>query len=162
MPIPVSLIVLLFTFVEIAVFIAVGRQIGVLATLGLTLLAFAAGVFVLRRQSVATVMRVRGELAAGRTPAGPVLDGALIGAGALLLIVPGFITDLLGLALLVPAGRRALKSRLSRRFRGWRAAAAGSTGAGVVELGPGEYESRPRGDSSWRPHPLRHHRPERD
>ncbi len=69
MRIPVSLIVLLFTFAEIAVFIAVGGRIGVLATLGLTLLASAAGVSILRRQSVATVMRVRAELAAGRTPA---------------------------------------------------------------------------------------------
>ncbi len=65
MRIPVSLIVLLFTFAEIAVFIAVGGRIGVLATLGLTLLASAAGVSILRRQSVATVMRVRAELAAG-------------------------------------------------------------------------------------------------
>ncbi len=162
MRIPVSLIVLLFTFAEIAVFIAVGGQIGVLATLGLTLLASAAGVSILRRQSVATVMRVRAELAAGRTPAGPVVDGALIGAGALLLVVPGFITDLVGLTLLIPAARRGIRSRLSRRFRIWRTMPGGNAGPGVVELAPGEYASRSRPDTPWRSQPVGHRRPEQD
>src|SRR3712207_1384813 len=116
MPIPVSLLVLLFTFAEIAGFILVGQMIGVAATLGLALLSVIAGITILRRQTMATVMRARAEMIAGRTPAGPVVDGALVGTGALLLIVPGFLTDIAALALLIPATRRAIRSRLSRRF----------------------------------------------
>ncbi len=153
MPIPASLLVLLFILAEIATFVLVGQAIGVAGTLALVVLAVAAGVVVLRRQSVATVMRVRSELAAGRTPGGPVLDGALAGAGALLLILPGFLTDLAALALLIPATRRAIRLRLARRFSRSSPGRPQRGARVVVELHRGEYLSHPQAESPWRPPP---------
>lgn len=153
MRIPFSFLLLLLVFAEIAVFILVGEAIGVLATLGLTLFAMIAGAALLRRQGVATLMRIRADAAAGRLPARPLVEGAVLAIAALLMIVPGFITDAVGILLFIPPVRAALLGRF-RRAAGVRTAQAQfrPPPAKVVELGEDEYAStRPRPDTPWRP-----------
>jgi UPF0716 protein FxsA len=115
------LLVLLFIVVPLAelyVIIQVGQAIGVLPTIGILLLDSILGSWLLRHQGRAAWQRFSTALAAGRPPASETIDGALILFGGALLLTPGFLTDLLGLALLLPPSRAAVRRVLARRFAG--------------------------------------------
>jgi len=101
---------------EIALLIAIGRQIGLVSTVALLLLTGLLGSFLARRQGLGIVRRMQSELAEGRAPAGQILDGTLILLAGVLLIVPGVITDVLAFLCLLPAGRTLIKAWLRRRF----------------------------------------------
>lgn len=112
---PVLIAVLALPMLEIALFIIVGGWIGVGATLALVAAAGVAGAVVLRRTGLAAARRMRrpaGGLAAALLPVAE--DAALLTAGVL-LIVPGFLTDAVALALLVPPLRRAAIGWLAAR-----------------------------------------------
>lgn len=147
---PFSLVFLGLILGEISGFILVGKAIGVLATLGLVLLGVAAGVLLLRRQGVATLMRVRADLEAGRPPARPLAEGALLAFAAILIILPGFITDIAGILLFLPFVRaalwRAVRARVVIRTAAVRTAPAES--GPILDLAREEYGPRP--DSPWR------------
>jgi UPF0716 protein FxsA len=113
------LLVLLFIVVPLAelyVIIQVGGAIGVLPTIGLLLLDSLVGSWLLRQQGRAAWRRFNATLAAGRPPATETVDGALIVFGGALLLTPGFLTDVLGLALLLPPSRALVRRTLARRF----------------------------------------------
>jgi UPF0716 protein FxsA len=112
----VVLLLVLWPLVEIAVFLQVVQWIGVLDTLALMLLISLGGAWIVKRQGVGTMARMRAELDAGRVPAGPLVDGALLLVAGLLLLVPGFVTDAFGLLLLIPPVRAGVKAVLGRRF----------------------------------------------
>lgn len=109
------LLVLIATpIVEIGVFIEVGGEIGLWPTLAIVIATAAAGTWLLRLQGLSTLRRAQESMARNALPLNEVFDGlCLLVAGALLL-TPGFVTDGLGLALFVPAFRRALRSLLHR------------------------------------------------
>ena len=117
----VMLIFLGLPLLEIVVLIQVGQAIGVWSTLGLLILAAVAGMMVIRQQGVSMVGRMFDAMSEGRLAVGSIVDSyARIVAGCL-LIVPGFITDALGLALLLPPVRtlmlRAMLPGLAGRRR---------------------------------------------
>jgi UPF0716 protein FxsA len=125
-----------FPFVEIALLIVVGRAIGVLATLALLVFAVLAGIALIRLQGFATLLNVRAALARGQPPADALFQGACVVAAGLLLIVPGFLSDLMALALLSFLPFRKLLLRWL-----WARATirrAGGRRATVIE---GEYET---------------------
>ncbi|MGE0724733.1 MAG: FxsA family protein [Alphaproteobacteria bacterium] len=96
---------LLFPLAEIALFALAGRALGVWPTVALTVATSALGLILLRRQG----LRAASLLAEGSVaPAPRVADAAGRSLGALLLVLPGFLTDAIGLLLLVPAIRRLL------------------------------------------------------
>lgn len=101
--------------IEIYLLIRVGRLIGPLPTVALLLAISMAGAWLVRHQGFRILRRISEELAAGRLPAAQLLDGALVLAGGILLLTPGFFTDLLGLLFLVPLTRAAIK----RHFGLW-------------------------------------------
>lgn len=94
--------------VEIALFILVGGEIGLWPTLGLVVLAAVAGVALMRRQGLRTLERLTASVEAGGGPGEPLAHGALVFVAGLLLLIPGFFTDAVGLLLLVPAVRARL------------------------------------------------------
>jgi len=100
------ILVILLPILEIYVLIESGRLIGVWSTVLLVVLTGIAGSWLMRQQGFALLGRIQGELAAGQLPAGALLDGALVIAGGMLLLTPGFCTDLAGFTMLVPATRR--------------------------------------------------------
>ena len=117
------LLVLLFIVVpiaELAVVIQVGQAIGVWWTIALLIADSILGAMLMRHQGRVAWRRLNEALQAGRVPAREVLDGALIMFGGLLLLTPGFITDFLGLVLLIPPTRavvrKVLAARLSHRM----------------------------------------------
>jgi UPF0716 protein FxsA len=113
------LLVLIFIVVpiaELAVLIQVGQAIGVGWTLVLLVADAVLGSMLARSQGRATWRRFNAALQAGRPPAREVLDGALVIVGGALLLTPGFISDILGLALLLPPTRALFRAILVRRF----------------------------------------------
>lgn len=108
---------LILPLIEIALFVLVGRAIGLFPTLALVILAALAGGLLLRHQGLGVVARLRSNVSAGTIPGRTMMDGLLIGLAALLLVLPGFLTDILALALLVPAVRSWLFGQLARRVR---------------------------------------------
>lgn len=99
---------------ELYLLIKVGRLIGAWETVAILLAVSFIGAWLVRHQGFSILSRIQGELATGRLPAAELLDGLLVLVGGLLLLTPGFITDLLGIFFLVPAGRFILKRYLQR------------------------------------------------
>jgi UPF0716 protein FxsA len=117
------LLVLVFVVVPLAelyVIIEVGQAIGTVPTIAILVADSVLGSLLLRSQGRGAWRRLNEALAAGRAPAREALDGTLVIFGGAFLITPGFVTDLIGLVLLVPPTRalvrRALVAHLSRRF----------------------------------------------
>ncbi len=98
-------------FLEIAVLIKVGQAIGFWPTLMLVLMSAMLGAYVIYEQGFQVMRRTLDVMQRGKPPLAPVVDGLFILLGGALLIVPGFISDVAGIALLVP--------RLRRRFAAW-------------------------------------------
>ena len=114
---PVILLALLaLPFIEIAVFIKAGELIGLWPTVALALLGSAAGVVVVRAAGFAMLGRARTAVAHNEPPVDELLDGLCIFLAGLLLIVPGFVTDVFGLLLLVPWVRRHVRRRIWGMF----------------------------------------------
>lgn len=106
---------ILFPLLELAVLIQVGSSIGVLATLLLILAGVMAGGFLLRIAGPVTVWRARAGLLDGEAPEQEMLGGLLLALGGVLLLLPGFISDILGILCLLPFTRHLLCRRLKRR-----------------------------------------------
>jgi UPF0716 protein FxsA len=109
------LIFAIVPIIEIWLLIKVGRVIGPLPTVAVLLAISMTGAWLAKSQGFRIIVAIRDELAAGRLPAAHFLDGALILAGGILLLTPGFFTDFIGLFFLIPATRRFLK----RWLRTW-------------------------------------------
>src|SRR2546421_1003228 len=101
---------------ELALLIKTGQAVGFWATLGMVVGAAVLGAVIMSRQGMSVARRTREAIAQGRPPVGPVLDGAFLLLAGALLITPGFISDLLGLALLVPPIRRKVGRWCVRRL----------------------------------------------
>ncbi len=130
-------LLLLFVLVplaEMVLLIEIGRRIGTLPTLGLIFLTGVIGASLARHQGLAVIRRVQEETAAGRVPAGPLIDGVLILIAGAVLITPGVLTDIFGFLCLVPAVRSAFKRYLRDRFEG--AVARGEVTVSMSADGP--------------------------
>jgi UPF0716 protein FxsA len=103
--------------VEITVLIQVGQWLGALNTIGLLLLVSVLGAWLVKQQGVGAMARIRQQRMAGQIPAAEVFDGALILVAGVLLLIPGFVTDALGLLLLFPPVRGGVRAFVSRRVR---------------------------------------------
>jgi UPF0716 protein FxsA len=99
------LVLVTMSALEIFVFVQVGQWIGygpaVLALIAISLFGF----WLVKREGLGTWRRAQAQLRAGEIPAAEAVDGALIAGAGLLLIVPGFITDAIGLLMLLPPAR---------------------------------------------------------
>ncbi len=115
------LLFLLFIVVPIAelyVIIQVGQAIGILPTVAILLLDSVVGTWLLRQQGRIAWRRFNGALQAGKPPAQETIDGGLILMGGAFLLTPGFLSDVLGLVLLLPPTRAVVRRVLARRFLG--------------------------------------------
>lgn len=135
---------LVLPVIEIAVFIQVGGLIGLWPTIGLVILSAVLGSWLMRRQGAAALADLQRSFRELRDPTAPLAHGALILLAGALMVTPGFVTDTMGLLLLVPAVRRWVMGQLRRRMH--------MTSAGFVHgsAGPANW---PRGRS--RPGPAR-------
>jgi UPF0716 protein FxsA len=113
---------------ELAVIIQIGQAIGVLPTIALLIADSVLGAALMRSQGRAAWMRFNAALAEGRVPGREVMDGALVIFGGALLLTPGFLSDILGLILLLPPTRALVRTVLVRRY-GARLVATAASGA---------------------------------
>jgi len=115
----VARLFLLFTvvpLVELYLLIAIGRIIGPVPTLGLVLLTGALGAWFARLEGTRVIHRWQEAIAQQQLPKDGVVDGLLIFIGGLLLITPGILTDIAGLAMVVPPTRRVIASQVRAWF----------------------------------------------
>lgn len=99
---------------EVSVLVLVGQLIGSAATIGLLLLNVVVGIWLLRREGRKTVREATEAARLRRPPERGLGDGVLIAAGGILIILPGFISDLAGVLCLLPLTRSPLRRRLQR------------------------------------------------
>jgi UPF0716 protein FxsA len=113
---PLLLLFIAIPIVEIYVIIQVGQAIGALWTIALLIADSILGSMLMRSQGRAVWRRFNKALAEGRPPTREILDGALVILGGALLLTPGFVTDVFGLALLLPPSRAVVRVLLARRM----------------------------------------------
>ncbi len=140
--------------IEIALFIQVGGLLGLWPTLGIVVLTAVIGTLLLRRQGLAEVARLRAALDGHGDPTGPLVHGALILFAGAVRLTPGFFTDAIGFALLLPPVRAFLIDRIRARIV-LHQARSGPARPAQPDIIEGEYEPLDRDerpDSAWRRH----------
>jgi UPF0716 protein FxsA len=110
------LIVLVIPFAEIYLLLGVGSIIGAFPTILLVVFTAVLGAWLLRQQGFATFQRFQESLARGEIPAYEMVEGPLILVGGALLLTPGFITDALGFACLIPATRKKIAQYIIEHY----------------------------------------------
>jgi UPF0716 protein FxsA len=111
------LLIIAVPVVELYVLIKIGAVIGALPTLGLVILTAMVGAALLRQQGLVTLHRFRNALDEGYLPAMEIVEGVALLVGGVLLLTPGFVTDAVGLLLLMPTTRKAMLKAAVKRSR---------------------------------------------
>jgi UPF0716 protein FxsA len=139
----VALLILVPLF-EVYLLVQVGHQIGVWPTLAILVAEAVLGAWLVRREGGRAWTALTGAFASGRVPTGELADAALVLVGGLLLMLPGFATDLIGLFFLLPLtrplARKAVGFFVARRLSRMGVSATAPGGAGTViegEVVPG-------------------------
>tara|TARA_B100000900_G_scaffold107100_1_gene89079 strand:- start:82 stop:507 length:426 start_codon:yes stop_codon:yes gene_type:complete len=114
---PIFLSIILIPIIEIYLFIKVGSQIGAFSTIFLILTTAIVGVYYAKYEGLNTLRSGFIQISKNETPAYEVLSGAAIAFAAILLIIPGFLTDILGFLLILPLSRKFIFSNLKRKFK---------------------------------------------
>jgi UPF0716 protein FxsA len=112
---PLFALLLIGFFAEIAVLVAVGNAIGGLWVIALLLLSTLVGLSLVRRQGAQTMAAFRESVFRRQEPHQEMADGVLIAAAGALIMVPGFISDVVALFLLFPPTRRLVSRRIARK-----------------------------------------------
>ncbi len=135
-------LLVLVPLVEVATIALVGRAIGGWPTVLLLLLTSVLGAWVIRKEGARAWRALREALSSGRMPARELADGALVLVGGVLLLVPGFVTDALGLLVILPwtrpFARIWLEAVVARRLFGSFGGGSGRPGDGPPDVVQGQ------------------------
>ncbi|REK07433.1 MAG: FxsA family protein [Planctomycetota bacterium] len=113
----ILLLLILLPAIEIVFLVWVASKTSVLLVLLMLVGAGLLGAFLARQQGLRTMQRISNEVSAGRMPGDAMIDGVLVSLAAVLLILPGFLSDVVALLLLFPPSRSWLKSVARGRIR---------------------------------------------
>ena len=113
---PILLTIILVPVIEIYLFIKIGSQVGAITTIFLIFTTAIIGVYYAKYEGLNTLKSGFAQLSKNETPAYEVISGAAIAFAALLLIIPGFATDVLGFLLIFPLSRKLIFNKLSKKF----------------------------------------------
>ena len=113
----ILLLIILVPIIEIYLLIKIGSQIGALTTILLIFTTAILGVYYAKYEGLNTLKSGFVQLSKNEAPAYEVISGAAIAFAALLLIVPGFVTDILGFLLIFPITRKIIFERMSKKFK---------------------------------------------
>jgi UPF0716 protein FxsA len=114
---PVLLTIILIPIVEIYLFIKVGSQIGALNTILLIFFTAFLGIYYAKYEGLNTIKSGFSQLIQNEVPAYEIISGAAIAIAALLLITPGFATDVVGFLLIIPLTRKLILGKISRNIK---------------------------------------------
>src|SRR5690554_2717007 len=104
-----SKLILLFIFVpflELYILLQVGKHIGVLLTIIVVIVTGIAGAYLVKKQGLHIIMRIKRKMNEGIRPTDNLMEGVLILIGGILLLTPGFITDIVGFIITIPQSRK--------------------------------------------------------
>ena len=114
---PILLLIIIVPAIEIYLFIKIGGEIGALTTVLLIFFTAILGVYYAKYEGLNTLKAGFSQLSKNETPAYEVISGAVIAFAAVLLIVPGFATDILGFLLIFPITRRLIFSKFLNKIK---------------------------------------------
>ena len=114
---PILLVIIIVPAIEIYFLIKIGSQIGALSTILLIFATAIIGIYYAKYEGLNTLRSGFAQLSKNETPAYEVISGAAIAFAALLLIIPGFVTDILGFLLIFPYSRKLIFNRFAKKFR---------------------------------------------
>ena len=114
---PILLTIILIPAVEIYLLIKIGSQIGAMSTIILIFTTAIIGVYYAKYEGLNTLKSGFAQISRNETPAYEVISGAAIAFAALLLIIPGFVTDTLGFLLILPLSRKMIFNKLAKKFK---------------------------------------------
>lgn len=113
------LLIIIVPAAEIGVLLLSGNLIGVWPTLGVILFTGVLGAYLAKKQGLETIRKVQEQLRYGQMPGEAILEGVCILAGGILLLTPGFITDITGFLLLAPPTQSFFRKLILKGFRRW-------------------------------------------
>ena len=108
--------VILIPIIEIYLLIKIGSQIGALTTILLIFSTAIIGVYYAKYEGLNTIKSAFIQISKNEAPAYEMISGAAIALGALMLIIPGFVTDFIGFLIIFPITRKVLLNKLSKKF----------------------------------------------
>ena len=114
---PILLTIILVPVVEIYLLIKIGSQIGAMSTILLIFTTAVIGIYYAKYEGLNTLKSGFTQLSKNETPAYEVISGAAIAFAALLLIIPGFATDIIGFLLIFPLSRKLVFKKLFKKFK---------------------------------------------
>jgi UPF0716 protein FxsA len=113
---PILLSIILIPIIEIYLFIKIGSQIGAITTILLIFITAVVGVYYAKYEGINTLKAGFLQLSRNEAPAYEIISGAAIAFAAILLIIPGFATDIFGFLLIFPISRKFLFSKFAKKF----------------------------------------------
>jgi UPF0716 protein FxsA len=115
----IALLFVLIPAAEISIFLLAGKTIGIVPTLLLIILTGVIGTYFAKHQGLQVVRKVQEQLRSGMIPGEEMLNGVCVLTGGIMLLLPGFITDIAGLFILWPQTRRFFKLILMKWLQKW-------------------------------------------
>ena len=113
----VLLSIILVPIIEIYLFIKIGGQIGAFNTILLVIITAVTGIIYARYEGINTLRAGFSQIIKNETPVYEIISGAAIAFGALLLIIPGFATDIIGFFIILPVTRKLIFGKVSNNFQ---------------------------------------------
>ena len=113
----VLLTIILVPIIEIYLFIKIGGQIGAFNTISLILITAVVGIIYARYEGLNTLKSAMSQIVTNKLPIYEIISGAALAIASLLLILPGFATDLIGLLLIFPFTRRIIFKKVSTKYK---------------------------------------------
>ena len=113
----ILLLIILVPVIEIYLLIKIGSEIGAITTIFLIFTTAIVGVYYAKYEGLNTLKSGFFQLSKNETPAYEVISGAAIAFAALLLIIPGFVTDIIGFLLIFPITRKFIFGKLSKNYK---------------------------------------------
>ena len=113
---PLLLSIILIPVIEIYLLIKIGSQIGAISTIILIFITAFIGIYYAKYEGLNTIKSGLMQLSKNETPAYEIISGAAIAFAALLLIIPGFATDVLGFLIIFPLSRKFILNMFTKKF----------------------------------------------
>lgn len=137
------LLLIVLPTLELVLLIKLGSYIGALATVAIVFISAIIGAGLLRREGFSTLLKARERLEAGQMPAREVAEGALLVVAGAFMLTPGFITDAVGFACLIPPVRRHIANTMLKHMTVQVGSVSGFSASGPM---PGAGPVRPNVD----------------
>ena len=107
---------IIIPLIELVILIKVGSYIGLWPTILIVVLTGVVGAALARYQGFLIINKIRSDVSSGRVPARELIDGLLVLIGGIVLLTPGFLTDIFGFVLLIPVTRNLIKGFVRNQF----------------------------------------------